>query len=619
MRRLMVLLVFLGLLATMGASVAQQKAASDVVGAGAITILTDGIADPQGEVSMAVGQLAQRVSAVGKLRVLPVMGQGGTANVRDLLHLRGVDFAVLNSDILAYVDLFGGYPEAKRRIRYVAPLFDEKVYLIARKRVGSVQDLSKGKVMVFGQDSPGFTTAMTLFGLLRIDVEVTSWGSAPTLTADAMGDADAALVVGRELARVRFDQNSLSDLHVLAIPLTPRLAGVYRLAKLGQSDIPGMVPADGIDTLQVTTLLAVFDWTSMQSVRQQPVANFIKAFLTVLPEMQRSQPWLWKGTDINAPVPGWERYGPADTLRKSVKPVVAGPEPAVQPRLPQVAALAPRSRPDAKLPWAPPAQSAIPKDGAELTRSLRIAIGSRPPLTDANAPGGGLITELLAAGLQTATSPAGMKIVWSNSRSDQLDALLGGQPVDVALPWETPDCDRPNDLAVGSAVVCDRMLLSDPIFQVIVGLFVRADGEFKFESDESVANRVFCVQRDTDTSDFDRGGRNWLAQRRITLVRADSFIECLGLVERREADAAVANELEGRFTLERLGLAPGLRMLDRPFAMRGIHAVVAKDHPRANELLQSINEGLAQLKIRGAYVDLVKKHVLGFLMQQNSR
>src|SRR5258705_7175903 len=152
MRRLMVLLVFLGLLATMGASVAQQKAASDVVGAGAITILTDGIADPQGEVSMAVGQLAQRVSAVGKLRVLPVMGQGGTANVRDLLHLRGVDFAVLNSDILAYVDLFGGYPEAKRRIRYVAPLFDEKVYLIARKRVGSVQDLSKGKVMVFGQD-----------------------------------------------------------------------------------------------------------------------------------------------------------------------------------------------------------------------------------------------------------------------------------------------------------------------------------------------------------------------------------------------------------------------------------------------------------------------------------
>jgi polar amino acid transport system substrate-binding protein len=598
--------VLIGLAAPLGESRA-QKATADKIGMGAVTILTDGISDPQGDVSRAFGQLAQRVSEVGKLRVLPLMGSGGPGNARDLLHLRGIDFAVVNSDVLAYFDLFGGYPEARKRLRYVTPLLEDKVYLFARKRYSSLEDLKGGKVMVLGQDSPGFVTAMTLFGLSRIEIQVIS--STPgSSNPVSLGEADAALFVGRELSRVQLDQESLRDLHLLPIPGTPRLTGVYQPSIIFRDEIPGMTGAGNIETLQVSALLTVFDWQAIPSTRQQPVANFIKAFFDVLPELQRGQPELWKDANVNAAVPGWERYGPAETLRRNVQFVSVAPQPVSRQPLPQLSALT-------------PAQRAVgtPQDtaGSEL---LRVIVSNRPPLTDTNQGGGGLISELLVASLEAGDAGAkAPKIDWARSRNEQLGALLGDKPLDIAVPWETPDCDRPNDLTAGSAIVCDRMVLSDPLFQVVIGLFVRADSDFKFQSDESVANRIFCVPQDLDTADFNRGGRNWLTQRQVTLVRAPSLVECLGLVERREADAAVANELEGRFTIERIGLGGAMRMLERPLAMRGIHAVVAKDNPRASEILKSINDGLVQIKKRDAYLAVVKKHVLGLLTQQVTR
>src|SRR4029077_19638081 len=63
----------------------QQKGAATA--RGAVTVLTDGIAEPNSGATRAINELAKEI---GNIRVLPIAGHGAAANVRDLLQLKGV-------------------------------------------------------------------------------------------------------------------------------------------------------------------------------------------------------------------------------------------------------------------------------------------------------------------------------------------------------------------------------------------------------------------------------------------------------------------------------------------------------------------------------------------------
>src|SRR5260221_14653099 len=143
---------------------------------GLVSVLTDGIVDPGGRATQAINQLADYASHLANIRVLPIAGHGAVANVRDLLYLRGVDLAVLNSDILAFLDLTGQNPDARRRIRYVTHLFDQKVFLLVRKEIGAIEDLRGRKLVVLAGAGASRITATVLFGLRKIDVAVEAIG-----------------------------------------------------------------------------------------------------------------------------------------------------------------------------------------------------------------------------------------------------------------------------------------------------------------------------------------------------------------------------------------------------------------------------------------------------------
>src|SRR5262249_61336034 len=109
---------------------AQQPVRPTVAGAGTVTILTDALAAANSRATRAVNELAELPQGVGNIRVLSLAGHGAVENARDLLHLRGVDLAVLNSDILKFLELTRQLPHARKRVRYVTHLFDQVVYLL---------------------------------------------------------------------------------------------------------------------------------------------------------------------------------------------------------------------------------------------------------------------------------------------------------------------------------------------------------------------------------------------------------------------------------------------------------------------------------------------------------
>jgi ABC-type amino acid transport substrate-binding protein len=564
----------------------QQQKVPVTTARGTVTVLTDGIAEPNGGATRAINELAKEI---GNIRVLPIAGHGAVANVRDLLRLKGVDFAVLNSDIFPFLDQTRQYPNAQKQIRYVTHIYSQKVYLLTRKEFKTIDDLRGRKLAVPSRGAGSHTTAMTLFNLLGIDVVLHSGVDLDDFKVESF---DGILLLGDELARARLSAQARRDLQVMPIGLAPPLRATYRPAVIEPRELPGVAVAENTETVAVSTLLAVYNWTSAQP-RYADVSGFSTRLFAALPRLRQNASSVWRQADINAQIGGWSRYSAVQLPRGLSKE--------------QPAQLALAERPQATLP---PVGDA-PMGAVAAPKIITVLAMGRAPLAEPQLPAGGLIPELLRSSLSKARPGGGrseIELRWATAAP--VKSLLSDDTIDISLPWDGADCERPNDLMQASAVLCDNALYSDPIFEVVVGLFTRADSKFTFATDESILGKSICISGDQDVSPLNGQGRDWISQKRVAAVRKPTLLDCASAVQTQEADAFVASDLEGRYVLDRVGLSRDFRMLERPLGIRGVHVVAAREHVQSSELISAVNRGLKQLKETDAYAAIVRTHLM---------
>jgi hypothetical protein len=241
---------------------------------------------------------------------------------------------------------------------------------------------------------------------------------------------------------------------------------------------------------------------------------------------------------------------------------------------------------------------------------VRILAAAAPPLTDERLPEGGVVLALVRASFsRVSTGAASESIVkWTGERLTP--QLLKDSSIDLSLPVESADCDRPNNLTQSSAALCDSAVFSEPILQVVLGLFTSSNSTFKFDTDQSIFGKSICLSRDHDLSALNGDGRNWASYKRVTVVRRATLLDCIAAVQANDADTFVATDLEGNHLLRRLGLAPYFTLLPRPLATSSIHAVVSRDHARGSDLISTLNDGLKKLKEGDAYASIVQRHLI---------
>jgi polar amino acid transport system substrate-binding protein len=243
-------------------------------------------------------------------------------------------------------------------------------------------------------------------------------------------------------------------------------------------------------------------------------------------------------------------------------------------------------------------------------KHIKVLAAQRAPLADPHLPGGGLIVALLNAGMRMQDGGHyDIDIGWT-SAAPTADFLQNEGTVDLSLPWESADCEQPNDLAHASAMLCDDVLYSDPVIQVVIGLFALSGGGFDFKADESIFGKTICVPADRDLSVLNGNGRKWLTERRITVIQRSTLLDCISLVQQQEADAFVASDLEGRYALGQLGLSQIFKMMERPLGTRGVHVIVPRDRQQADELITAVNQGLKQLKQSDTYAAIIRQHLM---------
>lgn len=557
-----------------------------------VTIITDGVAGGTAFSTELAGRVAATVDRGGKVRLLPVMGYGAVSGVHDLLYLRGIDLAILNADTLQFLALEKLMPEAESRVRFVTRLPGKTIFLVTREEIASIDELAGKTVIALGERSESHVTARTLFSLLGIKVTLKYADWTEALAALGAGQADAVLMLERNPASLAGRLSVTPGLHLLALPRNAEVAKIYESIRVGANEVPGFIPADGIETLRVPTVLATFAWRPDKG-RYAPVNRFVEQLFKSIPAaLKADKDSIWSGLDLASPIEGWRRYEPAvEALGKAGKTIE------------QAAAGAPQA-------FAAAEQAPLTPLGA----TVKLLASGEPPLADENLPDGGLVTAIVTASLnggadKKSGNHQSFRLSWGSDRTEELASLAAGGPYDIGFPWIKPACSAEADAKSEDAKLCAGFLFSEPVFEVLNVLFARKDSGFVFESDESVISKSLCVPSSDGTAALDADGRNWVTQDLITVLKADTIDDCFKMVAAKQADAVFTDDIRGQAALERLGLAGDIAMLDRPVSITRLHMIIARDHPGGTELLEALNDRLRRLKAAGGYYSIVKRQL----------
>jgi uncharacterized protein len=262
--------------------------------------------------------LAYDMSAVlddgNDLRILPVIGKGGYQNVMDVLHLRGVDLCITQSNIMTYLKKTGEMgPHIENRLAFITRLYNEEMHILAGPGINNVKELD-GKKVNFSDVGSGtqFSTRL-IFELLGIKATEINVGQADGYQMVKSGEiAATVLIAGKptgSFAKFKLEPG----MKLLPVPYTEALEQDYFPAKLTPADYPALVPeGTSVDTVAVASVLASYNWPR-DTDRYRRVAAFVDAFFTKFPEFQKPARHVkWKEANINSALKGWKRFPAAE-------------------------------------------------------------------------------------------------------------------------------------------------------------------------------------------------------------------------------------------------------------------------------------------------------------------
>jgi len=278
----------------------------DEINAGLVGIVAEGT-DYTTDLAFTVAGEQDRV------RLLPVAGAGALQNAKDVLFARGIDFGIVQTDVLDDIKRHPPFPGVEKYVQYVTKLYDQDLHVLAGSDVRSIGDL-KGKKVNFGlRDSGTYTTAAAIFGALGVQPDVTTLPQPLALDKLRRGELSALVYVATKPSRLFQDIRPDENLHFL--PVSGGLPSDYTAATIISEDYPELVSKDApIDTVAVGTVLVVYKWPT-DSERRRRVNRFVEAFFEHLNDIKARRP-KWHDFDATASVAGWTRFPAAEQWLK---------------------------------------------------------------------------------------------------------------------------------------------------------------------------------------------------------------------------------------------------------------------------------------------------------------
>src|SRR5204863_5058122 len=305
------------------ASAAEQAVA--VINRGVVEIETSGSAG----ISVRIAEdLANLVDDGATRRVVPVVGKGSLQSLTDLKYLRGIDMAIVQSDVLDYAKEQKLLPGLEVSMTYITRLYNEEFHLLAGPKIKNVSELANKKVNVDLRGSGTSITAGRLFEMLNIPVTLTNDSQEVALDKLRRGEIAALAFVAGKPAPLFMGLKGDDGLHFLAVPFNQAAGGTYAPTRLTAADYPGLVPQDRpVDTIAVGSVLVVADLRQSPE-RYRNIASFVDVFFTGFQSLlEPGHHPKWQDVNLTADLPGWRRYQPAEQWLQRNMQVANAPKP----------------------------------------------------------------------------------------------------------------------------------------------------------------------------------------------------------------------------------------------------------------------------------------------------
>lgn len=246
------------------------------------------------------------------LRVLPMVGNGGIRNIRDVLTLAGADMAiapVILADRLRDTKTFG---DIRDKLVYIAPLYVEEFHLLARPEINSLADLDGKSVNLGEQGSASAMLGREVLNSFGVKVNEVNLGLDAALDGMQKGQISATLMVSGKPLKFLARAQQAPGAHFLPIPYSPALQHDYLPSTLRHEDYPNIIRAgDTISTIAVKSALFAYNWPP-RSERFGLMDFFVQTFFSRLPELRgESDHPKWRELSLAEQVPGWQRSQPA--------------------------------------------------------------------------------------------------------------------------------------------------------------------------------------------------------------------------------------------------------------------------------------------------------------------
>jgi TRAP-type uncharacterized transport system substrate-binding protein len=262
-------------------------------------------------------EISRVVNDNGDLTVLPIVTRGPTENVNDLLYLKGVDVAIINSDSLE--EYKSQVPQIQQKIVSILSLFPSELHVFVRPEIKSLADLAGKKVNFNTQGTAAAYSGPLVFSRLGIDVEKMFIPHPVALEQMKRGEIAAVVFITSKPVDAFIKGKWEDGYKFLPIEYDKRFEDYYLRAYLDSSDYPNLIAKDQrIETISVPTILATFNW-SQDSPRYRRTAKFVDALFSRISRLQAPgfNP-KWRNVELSARAPGLQRFAPAqDWLNRS--------------------------------------------------------------------------------------------------------------------------------------------------------------------------------------------------------------------------------------------------------------------------------------------------------------
>lgn len=243
-----------------------------------------------------------------------------------------------------------------------------------------------------------------------------------------------------------------------------------------------------------------------------------------------------------------------------------------------------------------------------LSTRLRIVTGSDwAPFQNQDQEQGGMIVEIMATALQNELGQEGYKIDFINDYSSHLSTLIADLAYDISFAWFRPNCDVIEKLGEDSQFRCNNLDWSDPVFEQIIGYYVRANDPAKPQVHSDLFGKNVCRPKGYATFMMEEKD---LSPPRISLVRPSATEQCFEMLLEGSADAVVLASTVADDAISRIGAGALVQEVPELATIATLHAVTSIDNPRKDAQLEVINRGVRGLRENGKWFEIVQRHLI---------